>query len=525
MTAVRTVADDSVHLVGVDVDGRALFSAREKLPLDVELHQADALAPGGRACAPRKGWSDLLEGQELTGIIVNPPWGADVSFNPADLRSLGYELANGQFDSFDLFVELCLSVAPENAALAFILPDAIFSTEHTPLRALLLRTTRLLLIARLGEGFFPGVYRGTTVVVVKKGVAPEEHSVECVRLTKRWRDLVLRKAATLEQAREALGHAVPQSRFSDDPLLRFDIDVKKQDENFLRLLASHSTGRSSWTEWLATGRGVELSKHGRVVSCPHCIHVRPLPQKVEEIVCAACGNVFAFSEAAQLQIILRSEDEEASAPNWQPMIVGEDVDRYRCRPSRRIRLGVLGFKYKNPEVFRHRKLLVRKTGLGIKAAIDESGAYTNQVVFHYYAPKSSRVPSFFLDYLQGVLCSRVMLAYHLKRVGENEWRSHPYVTQKVLSELPVPTDFREGTWRWRQARAIADAAALRRSSACDNGSEEDVQVDRLVAGLYGLKKRDFAWIKDVLDDAESLEPIRTVRLDQVSTVLGPVRVG
>ena len=62
----------------------------------------------------------------LTGVIANPPWGADVGFSPADLRALGYKLAKGQFDSFDLFVELCLSVAPEGAVLAFILPDAPF---------------------------------------------------------------------------------------------------------------------------------------------------------------------------------------------------------------------------------------------------------------------------------------------------------------------------------------------------------------------------------------------------------------
>jgi hypothetical protein len=192
------------------------------------------------------------------------------------------------------------------------------------------------------------------------------------------------------------------------------------------------------------------------------------------------------------------------------LIVGEDVDRYSCDSSRIIEDKVPGINYKNPSSFEGSKLLVRKTGVGIKAAIDETGAFTNQVVFHYRA-KPNSTPSFFLDYVLGVLCSRVMLAYHLKRTGESEWRSHPYVTQKTIAELPVPL-VSEGGRQWRQARAIANAVVERRRNKPADSST-DLRVDALVAGLYDLDSKACAWVLNVLDEAQSLQSITTMRAD------------
>jgi adenine-specific DNA-methyltransferase len=129
-------------------------------------------------------------------------------------------------------------------------------------------------------------------------------------------------------------------------------------------------------------------------------------------------------------------------------------------------------------------------------------------VFHYRA-RPDRTPVFFLDFVLGVLCSRVLLAYHLKRTGESEWRSHPYVTQKTIAELPVPV-VSEGQWQWRQAKAIADAVSRRRATKCKDVAC-DLYIDSLVAGLYGLDKGGCARVLDVLNQAQSLQAIATMR--------------
>jgi hypothetical protein len=163
--------------------------------------------------------------------------------------------------------------------------------------------------------------------------------------------------------------------------------------------------------------------------------------------------------------------------------------------------------------FARPKLLIRKTGVGIKAVVDESGAATNQVVFHFTRRKDS--PSFVLDYMEGVLCSRVLLAWHLKRHGEVEWRSHPYITQHVIRGFPVPVP--NSPEEWAQAQAIANAVQDRRM-AKRHDSAEDIAVERLVAGLFGLTEADMRWVLGVLDSAQQLEPIRTLRLPSASLV-------
>jgi hypothetical protein len=496
----------------VDIDSTAIAQASRRLPTDARLLCADSLdvfSVNSLPCYHGEG----IDLASVAGVISNPPWGAELCQSPAELRAAGYQLAQGQFDSYDLFVEMCLKAVPVDAILAFIIPDSVFFPEHKPLRTLLLERTQLHLVARLGEGFFHDVYRGTAVVVCQKRKPQLSRNVQCFRLHKDLRDQVLDNQVPLRVAKDREVHLVPQKCFSEDSEKRFIIDVSRDDLTFFAKIDAH---RSNWTEWLVSGRGVELSKTGTVVFCPTCSTARPEPRDKDSIACEACGTRYTPGKADRKRIIRRSR----TAPRgWKNLIVGEDVDRYTCRSSRIIEADVPGINYKTPETFQGTKLLVRKTGIGLKAAIDDTGAFTNQVVFHYRC-RSNNTPSFFLDYVLGVLCSRVMLAYHLKRTGENEWRSHPYVTQKTIAELPVPV-VSEGTWGWKQARAIADAAARRRSQMTTS-TAEDLHIDSLVAGIYGLSQQGCDWVLGVLNEAQSLEAITTLRA--AGTELKPFRI-
>ena len=495
------------RLIGVDLDAASLEAARALSPIEPTLIHADALAPAGRARHSATRWAAHFKkiGARVDAVIANPPWGADLNLGRDQLREAGFNLAQGQYDSYELFVELCLDLAREDAPLAFILPDSVFLPEHRALRELLLRRTSLHLIARLGEGFFPGVYRGTVVLICQKTTAKADHQVECLRLDRAARNAILAGDLSFEDAQSAASHRIPQSRFALDGEARFDIDTDQSDARVLEKLVSRP---AAWTAWLHGGRGVELSKHGQLVLCPACQTGTPRPRGTEEtqIECKGCGHRYS-PQRAHTQGITRRTEEPARNGDWQPFIVGEDVDRYHCAPSRLLRLGVAGINYKRPETFAERKLLVRKTGVGLKAAIDESGALTNQVVFHF--TPSMLAPAYYLDYIQGVLCSRVMFAYYLKRVGENEWRSHPYITQKVLAELPIP-EVTPSTECY--ARAIAAAVGDKAAAPARAQNAHDMAIESLVAGLYRFSTSDCLWVARVLDEAEGLEPIRTLRL-------------
>jgi adenine-specific DNA-methyltransferase len=297
---------------------------------------------------------------------------------------------------------------------------------------------------------------------------------------------------------------VAQSRFLAEPGASLSIDQREEDLRHVHAVQRQGGG---WTRTLSSGRGVELSKHGEIVDCPTCGRSRPRPRGASPISCA-CGARLEPADLAPRRIVrLRGSGPRRG---WRQLIAGEDVRRFQAQPSREIEFGIDGINYKRGA--RGPRLLVRKTGIGLKAALYEGRALTTQTVFHFQATDES--PGFLLAYALGVLSSRVMLAVHLKRSGEHEWRSHPYVTQSLLAELPIPEPEPQSQ-RWKQAEAIAAAAA----PGIEAGSEADLELEALVAGLYGLDDEDMAWVGRVLDEVGGeMEGVVSLRLPEGARV-------
>jgi adenine-specific DNA-methyltransferase len=503
LAAVERAAPGRHALVGVDVDASAVRRARRALPRARFVH-TDALSLLGRD--PVHAVPGAATAGRPDGIVLNPPWSAARAQATSHLQRLGYGLARGQFDTYELFLELSLALLADGGVAAFIVPDSLLNTEHQRTRELLLRRSQLLLVARLGEGFFPSVYRGTLVVVVRNTPAGPAHRTRCLRLNAGERRAVLAGSLSLAEVERRRSHGVPQARFVATSHARFDLDVREHERATIEKIEACEP--MSWRDWLASGRGVELSKRGDVLLCPACELALPKPRVPRVVDCRGCGLAFDDAAAATMRIVEPVDGASRSDGEWRPLIVGEDVRRYTAIPSRRIRTGLRGIAYKSPATFAAPKLVVRKTGVGLNVAVDGTGALTTQVVFNYTRLASS--PPFMLEFLAGVLNSRLLLAYHLRTRGDFEWRSHPYVTQRVIEELPVPR-LREGTSQWAQAQAIAEAVRARPDGA-PPASEADLRIERLVLGLYRLDADDWGWTLRALQEAQALEGIRELRL-------------
>jgi len=487
---------------GVDIDPEVVSSASARLKGDSNFVSADALLPeqGEKADI---GWSRLPIPKKLDGVIANPPWGADILHSHAELGEAGYSLAKGQYDSWDLFVELSLRLLKPDGVAAFIIPDAIFLPEHQATRQMLHEKLSILLIARLGEGVFKNVYRGTTVVLVRNSKPEKGHKIETLRLNNLWRKHVLSTRRTLADARHELRYFVKQDRFQNDTFSRWVIDAPENEKSTIKLI---SESGNDWTKWLVTGRGVEMSKRGRVLVCPKCASSRPAPRKNLGSTCSSCGYKASNDEFFTDTII---EPFTRIKKDWMPLVVGEDVDRYSVSIKKAIRLNVEGINYKNLDIYSKRRILVRKTGVGLKASIATDKCMTNQVVFHYFEDDLIPPPDFFLSYVLGVFSSRIMFAHHLRIGGESEWRSHPYITQKIVSRLPIPLPV-EGEASWKQARQIAKEV----DEVIENGQitvTKDQCIERLVAGLYRFSESDMSWVEKVISSAQDLEPMRALQ--------------
>ena len=488
LARVEQVSGQAVELFGRDVDPAAIEVASRRIKSPANFAVADSLR------------SDTLGnlGWEPDGVIVNPPWGSPDKHSRDQLQADGYELAKGQFDLYEVFVERLVKAFP-NVPMAFILPDSLFLPEHTRLRRFLLENTEILFLARLGEGMFPGVYRGTVVMVLRN--RPDRGGeMECFRLQPEERRAFLTEGASLETMRQAQSYMIPRHRFASNPNFEFTLDVRTDESAIDKMQAKR--GRD-WSEWLRIGRGVEIGKHGKMLLCDQCCKYRAAPRKGLESVtlCRNCGAIFPVG--SRIHRIVRHR-ELGQEPAWNPIIVGEDVDRYRCEPSREVLVDLPGIRYKDHSMMQKPKLLVRKTGVGLRAAVDRSGSLTIQTVYHFI-PKDE-LPDLVLDYMAGILNSKAMLAFHLRWSGENEWRSHPYITPSTIKTLPVPTPFDEGDTLTDRAMEIA-LLARRRS----NGEQIEEQIESLVQDLYGLTVGESEWVGEVIESAQSLRGITEMR--------------
>ena len=476
MRAMRRLASEPMKLTGIDINPLAAAQSWATLGPTSDILVDDALDPGCR-------WGEVPP----DAVIVNPPWGGELSRSRRFYRHIGYSLAFGQFDISDLFVERALTVTRPGALLGFILPDAVFQPDHQALREMFLEHT-LLLIARLGEGLFEDVYRSAVVIVLRHGTARADHTVECLQIPASQRRLLGRGVVSFKDVKELYSHHVPQARFADNPQSVFNISQGEVGFNVFQKFSHLPV--FDWARSIHLGRGVEIGKRGITVCCEVCGKHRAAPAIGLTTKCQSCAA--PIQKHAPRHAII---SDITKGPQWRPLIVGEDVDRYSAATRRFIQLGVPGIRYKPMEHFAARKLLIRKTGVGLRAAVDESGAATTQTVF--YAIVTNQEDEWLLDYLQGVINSRPMLAWYLRWSGENQWRSHPYVTPKVLKELPIPDPFTSDHIT-KLARRIGEESRLAR----EGSASSDYAIDDLVCRLYDIGAEGASWVSDVLDDTE-----------------------
>ena len=433
----------------------------------------------------------------IDAIIANPPWSSNRIYDKEALHACGFSLANGQYDSYELFMELAISVLRGNGLYAFIIPDSLFAPEKAMLRKWLLENTKLKIVARLGEKIFPEVFRATTVIIGQKAKPKSNSKTICYRLDTSSRNAFLNGELDLCENFSKTKHSVPQKRFLRNPLFNIDVDMTMAD---FAITQTMSRGNPKIGDLFSFGRGVEISKRGFVLTCNKCGCVQGVrnPERMgDTFTCKACHLTQPLDGKMIMQIV-----KEQYTNGYSKMWVGESVDRYRLSLPRFIMHGARGIDYKTSALFANAKLLVRKTGLGIYASIDTTNTLTNQTV--YILKLREAVSPDELYYYLAFINSRVMYFYYQKMFGAAEWKSHPYLTKQVLFALPVPK---------YNSKSIHDRNIITISKrlSASYQRELDLKLESLISNRYGICKSQMDAIKRSMAGLPELSSISDMR--------------
>lgn len=500
-------------LFGIDINKHAVTETKARLcklaaniwdKLDQNVFVHNSLMPF-RNDTPVDGWHCIMKQMKVIDgfdlMIANPPWGAFLK-DIEQYISSQYTLGKGQYDSADLFIELALSIIKPGGYCGIIIPDSLFALERIRLRELLLTKTEIKFIGRLGEKIFKDVNRACVVLIFKKSESDTatDNQMDCFRLTPELRDSILSCKLTFGEAERTLIHKVKQQRFVNNKNFNFDLDVRTHDEDVLNKIKTH---KQTLGLYLNSTRGVELSKNGKVIRCSTCGLWLAYPT-AKQPTCRHCLTIIDLAKHTAEVIVSKSR-----TADMKPLIVGENISRYAVSQPRWIDTSKVGIKYKNYAIYEGDKIVVRKTGVGISASIDYSGAYTNQVVYIFRLHDNLPI-DVTLEFLLALINSRAMYYFLVKNHGETEWRSHPYVTQKQILDLPMPTVANNKTTQ----AIINKVTNLVKPYLATNmplPKTADAEIEQLVASIYGLNKDDYQTIFDTIHDVEALLPVRALK--------------
>lgn len=310
-------------LVGVDIDPIAAGVCRLALALagasDATVITRDALG-------------DAVDGS-FDVVIGNPPWGQKgFTYSPAEAARLRarYRTGRGVLDPFKLFVERAIELTGEGGRWGLVLPDIVLLKNQERLRELILERCALEWIVHAGRAF-PDVNLDVAVLVARGG-APSAPVRIWHSLPETWRE-----APPPE-------HALAQEMFAELPGKRFNIYMTEADRDWLGSLA-------------------------------------PLPR---------LGDRFEIHEGVHTgnarEVLIRDARESDDAV---PIVIGrKELQRYRLawggawlHPGALDRAaghyGALG----RPEWHEASKIVVRRTGDHVVAAVDTTGTWITNNAF------------------------------------------------------------------------------------------------------------------------------------------------
>jgi hypothetical protein len=154
--------------------------------------------------------------------------------------------------------------------------------------------------------------------------------------------------------------------------------------------------------------------------------------------CRVCKNKLFFEKMKKKDSIICDEI-SGKKTKHSSILLGENVNKYFIRGQKVIKLGYRGIKYKNEQMYKEKKIVLRKTSDDITATIDYQGRHTIQVVYQFSLKDDYKKYPFLLEYILGVITSGVMYFYYSKKHIYNNRKNFPHHIQSNILNLPIPS--------------------------------------------------------------------------------------
>ena len=331
-------------------------------------------------------FSEIINRKDGFDVAIgNPPWGQkDISLGEVERRHIQqlYPSSVGIFDLFRPFIEKGIRLLKRHGAFSMVLPDIILLKNYQETRRFILEQLTLKAIDWWGMAFDSAVIDTTTIIGTKSPLTGN-HLVH----------------ARVHSPENPLNHEIAQKDFWDNPRLVFNLFLTPKKRDALRRLAVYPR----------------------------------------------LGDYFAIHEGVHSGNI-RSDlflDHAVDSMCFKLLFGRDEISPYRLTwKGKYIRLGAAPKtrskeRYANlggSEWYTQEKILVRRTGDHVLAAIDGEKRYTSNNFFIVFPKKSC---SLNLCGLCALLNSRFM-TWYFRTIEPRQGRVFAELKIKHLEVFPLP---------------------------------------------------------------------------------------
>lgn len=422
--------------------------------------------------------------QKFDFVVGNPPY-LFIREIPQDQKELinnsEFETSKGQYDYYQLFIEIGINILNPSGYLGFIIPDSILALSNRRIiRKYICDHTIIKEIQYLGPQFDVPIVSNIILILQKE--------LDKKKLAKNIVNIKIQRNSNI------ISNHILQ-RYFKAWNYKFLINLKKEDIKILSYLNSKIPNLRQIKQNpkfnLFLKRGVELTKEGKIIYCPLCNKYYPLPR--DELSCKVCKTQL---KPHLIEDIIVDQKPYNQSIKSAPFVYS--INRYVVKKVKYIILDKEGINYKNPEIYRDRIVIRQLSQNNLICATYSKNGYTSQSLYNLSIVKSP-ISEFNNFYLLGLINSELLSYFFIKSFGSYK-NLYPRILIEKIKELPIiiPETEKEKHFSFKIIEYVKSLLDNKNNSK--NLEETQEKINQLVYKIFKIEEEKRIYISNFLKD-------------------------
>jgi hypothetical protein len=417
-------------------------------------------------------------------VIGNPPYLfiREISEEQKLIIEKGeFETAQGQYDYYQLFIEIGIKMLNSDGILGFIIPDSILALSNRHIiRKYIYDHTLIKEILYLGPQFEDPVV-SNLIIILQEERDPRKREKNIIGIKINWNS-------------DVISNSILQS-YIKGWNYKFLISLNQEDIKILNFLnknvpkLNHIMESSNYDIYIT--RGVELTKEGKVIYCRECNKYYPLPRG--KLVCKICNNNLLPQSIETIIVDQKPQNQNLS---YAPFIYS--INRYNTKQFKYIILGKPGIDYKSPGIYKDRVIIRQLAQNNLVCATYSKNGYTSQS-FYNLGIRKSPIPEFNIFFLLGLINSELISFYFIKSFGSYK-NLYPRILIEKVKDLPIKvpqTEYEKIIATKVSESVIRIMGAMEKEP--NLGDKYQLEINKLIYQLYKIKDEEKNYINSFLN--------------------------